>query len=153
MQKVNFTTLIYNIMWYYEDKIFNPEKHSHCNYAGFVYIITDLSNQKKYVGKKLFWKIHKLKPLKGKVNKRHSKRDSDWQDYFGSNEEVKLLVEQSGRERFKREIIRLCKTKGEMTYFEMKEQIDRKVLFDDKYYNEFIGGKIHSKHLKGIENA
>ncbi len=153
MQKVNFTTLIYNIMWYYEDKIFDPEKHSHCNYAGFVYIITDLSNQKKYVGKKLFWKIHKLKPLKGKVNKRHSKRDSDWQDYFGSNEEVKLLVEQSGRERFKREIIRLCKTKGEMTYFEMKEQIDRKVLFDDKYYNEFIGGKIHSKHLKGIENA
>ena len=153
MQKVNFTTLIYNIMWYYEDKIFDPEKHSHCNYAGFVYIITDLSNQKKYVGKKLFWKIHKLKPLKGKVNKRHSKRDSDWQDYFGSNEEVKLLVEQSGRERFKREIIRLCKTKGEMTYFEMKEQIDRKVLFDDKYYNEFIGGKIHSKHVKGIENA
>ena len=140
-------------MWYYEDKIFDPEKHSHHNYAGFVYIITDLSNQKKYVGKKLFWKIHKLKPLKGKVNKRHSKRDSDWQDYFGSNEEVKLLVEQSGKERFKREIIRLCKTKGEMTYFEMKEQIDRKVLFDDKYYNEFIGGKIHSKHLKGIENA
>ena len=78
---------------------------------------------------------------------------TDWQDYFGSNDEVKLLVEQSGRERFKREIIRLCKTKGEMTYFEMKEQIDRKVLFDDKYYNEFIGGKIHSKHLKGIENA
>ncbi len=140
-------------MWYYEDKIFDPEEHSYDNYAGFVYIITDLSNHKKYVGKKLFWKIHKLKPLKGKVNKRHSKRDSDWQDYFGSNDEVKLLVEQSGRERFKREIIRLCKTKGEMTYFEMKEQIDRKVLFDDKYYNEFIGGKIHSKHLKGIENA
>ena len=140
-------------MWYYEDKIFDPKKYSYENYAGFVYIITDLSNNKKYVGKKLFWKVHKLKPFKGKVNKRHSKRDSDWQDYFGSNDEVKLLVEQSGRERFKREIIRLCKTKGEMTYFEMKEQIDRKVLFDDKYYNEFIGGKIHSKHLKGIENA
>ena len=120
-------------MWYYEDKIFDPKKYSYENYAGFVYIITDLSNNKKYVGKKLFWKVHKLKPLKGKVNKRHSKRDSDWQDYFGSNDEVKLLVEQSGRERFKREIIRLCKTKGEMTYFEMKEQIDRKVLFDDKY--------------------
>ena len=140
-------------MWYYEDKIFDPEKHSYQNCAGFVYVITDLSNQKKYIGKKLFWKIEKKRPLKGKVNKRHIKKDSDWQDYFGSNEEVKLLVEQSGRERFKREIIRLCKTKGEMTYFEMKEQIDRKVLFDDKYYNEFIGGKIHSKHLKGIENA
>jgi len=140
-------------MWFIEDKIFDPEEHSYQNYAGFVYVITDLSNQKKYIGKKLFWKIEKKRPLKGKVNKRHIKKDSDWQDYFGSNEEVKLLVEQSGRERFKREIIRLCKTKGEMTYFEMKEQIDRKVLFDDKYYNEFIGGKIHSKHLKGIENA
>ena len=140
-------------MWFIEDKIFDPEEHSYQNYAGFVYVITDLSNQKKYIGKKLFWKIEKKRPLKGKVNKRHIKKDSDWQDYFGSNEQVKLLVEQSGRERFKREIIRLCKTKGEMTYFEMKEQIDRKVLFDDKYYNEFIGGKIHSKHLKGIENA
>ena len=140
-------------MWYYEDKIFEPDEHSYQTYAGFVYVITDLSNQKKYIGKKLFWKVHKLRPLKGKVNKRHFKRDSDWRDYFGSNEEVKLLVEQNGEQRFKREIIRLCKTKGEMTYFEMKEQIDKKVLLDDKYYNEFIGGKIHSKHLKGIENA
>ena len=45
-------------MWYYEDKIFDPEEHSYDKYAGFVYIITDLSNHKKYVGKKLFWKVH-----------------------------------------------------------------------------------------------
>ena len=140
-------------MWFIEDKIFDPEEHSYQNYAGFVYVITDLSNQKKYIGKKLFWKIEKKRPLKGRVNKRHIKKDSDWKDYFGSSETVQMLVEQHGPERFKREIIRLCKTKGEMTYFEMKEQIDKKVLFDDKYYNEFIGGKIHSKHLKGIENA
>ena len=140
-------------MWFIEDKIFDPEEHSYQNYAGFVYVITDLSNQKKYIGKKLFWKIEKKRPLKGRVNKRHIKKDSDWKDYFGSSETVQMLVEQHGRERFKREIIRLCKTKGEMTYFEMKEQIDKKVLFDDKYYNEFIGGKIHAKHLKGIKNA
>ena len=39
------------------------------------------------------------------------------------------------------------------TYFEMKEQFQRDVLFRDDYYNEFIGGKIHSKHLKGIANV
>ena len=136
-------------MWLYEDKIFNPAEYSYENLAGFVYLITDLNNNKKYVGKKNFWKIYKLRPLKGKVNKRHSKRDSDWQTYYGSNEKVKLLVEQEGENRFKREIIKLCKTKGEMTYYEMKEQIDREVLFKEDYYNEFIGGKIHSKHLKG----
>jgi len=135
-------------MWLYEDKIFDPAEHSYESLAGFVYVITDLDNNKKYVGKKNFWKIHKLRPLKGKVNKRHSKRDSDWQTYYGSNDQVKLLVEESGEKRFKREIIRLCKTKGEMTYYEMKEQIDREVLFKQDYYNEFIGGKIHSKHLK-----
>ena len=47
-------------MWYYEDKIFDPEEHSYDNYAGFVYIITDLSNHKKYVGKKLFWKTTRI---------------------------------------------------------------------------------------------
>ena len=114
-------------MWFIEDKIFDPEEHSYQNYAGFVYVITDLSNQKKYIGKKLFWKIEKKRPLKGRVNKRHIKKDSDWKDYFGSSETVQMLVEQHGRERFKRELIRLCKTKGEMTYFEMKEQIDKKV--------------------------
>ena len=136
-------------MWFYEDKIFNPVEYSYENLAGFVYLITDLNNNKKYVGKKNFWKIHKLRPLKGKVNKRHSKKDSDWQTYYGSNEKVKLLVEAEGEKRFKREIIKLCKTKGEMSYYEMKEQIDREVLFKEDYYNEFIGGKIHSKHLKG----
>ena len=136
-------------MWFYEDKIFDPVEYSYENLAGFVYLITDLNNNKKYVGKKNFWKIHKLRPLKGKVNKRHSKKDSDWQTYYGSNEKVKLLVEEEGEKRFKREIIKLCKTKGEMSYYEMKEQIDREVLFKEDYYNEFIGGKIHSKHLKG----
>ena len=57
-------------MWFIEDKIFDPEEHSYQNYAGFVYVITDLSNQKKYIGKKLFWKIEKKRPLKGKVNKK-----------------------------------------------------------------------------------
>lgn len=139
-------------MWLYNEQQFNPAEHDIESLAGFVYLITDLENGKKYVGKKNLWSTRRLPPLKGQKRRRVKKSESDWQDYFGSNEEVKLLVENEGRDRFKREILRLCKSKGEMTYFEMKEQIDREVLFRDDYYNEFIGGKIHSKHLKGMNN-
>ena len=48
-------------MWFYEDKIFDPVEFSYENLAGFVYLITDFNNNKKYVGKKNFWKIHKLR--------------------------------------------------------------------------------------------
>jgi len=140
-------------MWFYNDKEFNPAEYDVDNLAGFVYLITDLKNNKKYVGKKNLWSVRRLPPLKGQKRRRTKKLESDWQNYFGSNEEVKMLVENEGRDRFKREILRLCKSKGEMTYFEMKEQIDREVLFRDDYYNEFIGGKIHSKHLKGLKNV
>jgi hypothetical protein len=74
--------------------------------------------------------------------------------YYGSNEELKLLVENDGPERFSREILRLCETKGLMSYFEAKEQFDREVLFRDEYYNQFIGVKIHASHVKGkIKNV
>lgn len=132
--------------WTYKGQIFTSEEIG--DYVGFVYLITDLSNNKKYVGKKNFWSTRKLPPLKGQKRRRTKKTESDWMDYFGSSEEVKLLVEQNGRQGFKREIIRLCKTKGEMSYFEAKEQFDREVLFRDDYYNAFIGCKIHANHVK-----
>jgi len=138
-------------LWLFENKEFDPADSRIDELAGFVYCITDLNNGKKYVGKKTLWSIRRLKPLKGKTRKRIKKAQSDWMKYYGSNEEVKLLVENDGGERFKREIIRLCKTKGLMNYYEAKEQFDREVLFSDEYYNEFIGCKIHSKHVRGKE--
>ena len=137
--------------WTYNEKSFESEDIG--NYVGFVYLITDVSNGKKYVGKKNFWSTRRLPPLKGKTRKRTVKKESDWKDYFGSSEQVKLLVESHGRDNFKREILHLCNTKGEMSYLEAKEQFDRNVLFSDEYYNEFIGCKIHAKHVKGIQNV
>ena len=137
-------------MWYYEQKEFDETPD---DFQGFVYCITDINNSRKYIGKKNFWKPKILPKTKTRKRRVRTRVESDWRDYFGSNEEVKLLVEEHGAKRFKREILRLCKTKGEMTYFEMKEQFQRDVLFRDDYYNEFIGGKIHSKHLKGIANV
>ena len=132
--------------WIHNEELFEPAQLE--DWAGFVYLITDLDNGKKYIGKKNFWSTRRLPPLKGKTRRRVKKIESDWRSYYGSSEALKLLVEESGGKRFKREIIRLCKTKGEMSYFEAKEQFDREVLFRDDYYNEFIGCKIHSNHVK-----
>jgi hypothetical protein len=131
--------------WHYQGQPFTSDMIG--DNIGFVYQITNLDNGKKYIGKKWFWSTKKLPPLKGKKRKRTVKKESDWQKYYGSSEEVKMLVEQLGAENFKREILRLCKTKGECTYFEAKYQFDFDVLLRDDYYNEFIGCKIHSKHL------
>tara|TARA_R100000081_G_scaffold10468_1_gene4210 strand:- start:96 stop:500 length:405 start_codon:yes stop_codon:yes gene_type:complete len=131
--------------WTYEGQPFTSDMIS--DNVGFVYQITNLQNGKKYIGKKWFWSTKKLPPLKGKKRKRTVKKESDWMKYFGSSEEVKLLVEQHGEDNFQREILRLCKTKGECTYYEAKLQFDFDVLLRDDYYNEFIGCKIHSKHL------
>lgn len=137
-------------MWLYQNQPVSDDVWN--DYVGFVYLITDLHNNKKYVGKKLFNARKKLPPLKGKTRKRTVVKESDWQDYFGSSEEVKQLVETFGRDRFKREILYLCQSKGEMSYLEAKEQFDRKVLLSDEYYNEFIGVKIHSKHVSNLKD-
>tara|TARA_B100000242_G_scaffold253644_1_gene196045 strand:- start:262 stop:438 length:177 start_codon:yes stop_codon:yes gene_type:complete len=58
-------------------------------------------------------------------------------------------VEKNGQDKFKREILKLCKTKGEMSYYEAKLQFENNVLFRDDYFNNFIGCRIHAKHLTG----
>lgn len=134
-------------MWHYQNLEFNPTEDELSEYVGFVYCITERDTGKKYVGKKFFWSTRKLPPLKGQKRKRTVKKQSDWMQYYGSSEELKLLVETKGTEAYYREILRLCKTKGECSYYEAKEQFDRDVLLRDDYYNEFIGCKIHSRHL------
>ncbi len=117
------------------------------NYVGFVYLITNLTNDRKYVGKKLFTK-RKSKQVKGK--KKRFSVESDWQTYYGSNAELLADVELLGTDSFKREILYLCKSKGECSYCEASEQFHRNVLYDTQYYNQWIQCKIHKKHLKKL---
>jgi len=135
-------------MWTYQNKEFTTDDIG--DFVGFVYIITDLTNNKKYVGKKLFQSKRRLPPLKGKIRRRTKIVESDWMDYFGSSDEVKELVESQGRDSFKREILHLCNSKGEMSYLEAKEQFDREVLLSDEYYNGIINCKIHRTHVKKL---
>ena len=137
-------------MWYYRNLPYRPTEDELSEYVGFVYLITERDTGKKYIGKKFFWSTRKLPPLKGQKRKRTDKKQSDWMSYYGSSEEMKLLVETKGHEAYHREILRLCKTKGECSYYEAKEQFDRDVLLREDYYNEFIGLKVHSKHLSKI---
>ena len=135
-------------MWVYNDNQFDdtPEE-----YQGFVYLITELETNKKYIGKKFFWKPKTLPKTKTRKRRVKTRVESDWRSYYGSSKEVQELVEDKGSDSLKREILRLCRTKGECSYFEAKYQFENDVLLRDDFYNEFIGCKIHSKHLKEVK--
>lgn len=133
-------------MWYYKGEPFTSEMIE--DNVGFVYIITDTETGLKYIGKKTLISKRKLHPLKGKTRKRTKIVESDWQDYYSSSDLINSLVEQHGSERFHREIIKLCKTKGELSYYEAKEQFDREVLFKpEEFMNGIIQCRIHRNHV------
>jgi hypothetical protein len=109
---------------------------------GFVYLITNLQTNQKYIGKKLAQFKKTRPPLKGKTRKRRTTVESDWRDYWGSSEHLQADVEQLGADQFTREILYFCETKGEMSYLEAKEQFDRRVLETDEYYNGIINVRV-----------
>jgi len=132
--------------WYYKDKPFTSDMIE--DNVGFVYEITDLSNDKKYIGKKGLVSKRKLPPLKGQKRRRVKIIETDWQDYTGSNDVLNQLVEEYGIEKFYREILHLCKSKSEMSYYEARLQFETDCLLKpEEYYNEFIGCKINRRHL------
>jgi hypothetical protein len=114
-------------------------------YVGFVYCITNLTNGKKYIGKKNFWRTKKLPPLKGKKNKRHSKVETDWRQYYGSCNKLLKDVEELGEDNFKREIIECHTCKFDLAYAEAQHQFDLRVLFSNDYYNEIINIRLRKR--------
>jgi hypothetical protein len=138
--------------WYYQNTIVEtlPEI---C--IGFVYCITNNITGRKYIGKKLSkfskttYKTVKLKNGTKKKKRIKSKIDSDWREYYGSNDQLNKDVEQIGRENFHREIIYYCTSKAECSYIEAREQFSRRVLESDDYYNGQIAVRVHGSHIKG----
>jgi Putative endonuclease segE, GIY-YIG domain len=139
--------------WYYQDQLIEhlPEE---C--VGFVYLITNITTGRKYIGKKLAkfsktsYKTVKLKNGTKKKKKIRSKIDSDWRDYYGSNVELSKDVEQLGKENFRRDILFYCTSKAQCSYIETREQFTHKVLESKDYYNGQISVRVHGSHiLKG----
>ena len=131
-------------MWTYQEKPIDelPE-----DVVGFVYQITNTTNDRMYIGKKLAKFKRSRRPLKGRKNKRRYKVDSDWQEYYGSSDELTFDIKKLGKEYFKREILFYCYSKAELNYVEAREQFARKVLESDNYYNGHIRVRVHGKGI------
>ena len=121
--------------------------------VGFVYLITNITNERKYIGKKLAkfskttYKTVKLKNGTKKKKKIRTKVDSDWRDYYGSSPNLQTDIDTLGKENFTREILFYCTSKAECSYVEAREQFSRKVLESDEYYNGHIQVRVHGSHI------
>src|SRR6056300_1170119 len=139
--------------WIYQGLPFNPdepftfERYGN-DWYGFVYCITNRGTAKKYIGKKFFWSAKTLPITKTRKRRKKLKVESDWRTYYGSNKHLQQDVEKMGEDFFHREILHLCKTKGECAYLETKEQFEREVLLSEKYYNGIINCRIGTNSVK-----
>ena len=138
--------------WLYEGKPYNPpEEFSTDDYWAFVYLITNRATAQKYIGKKFFWSKKVLPKTKSRKRRKITYVESDWRTYYGSNRVLNEEREQAGNDMYYRQILHLCKTKGECAYMEAKEQFDREVLLTEDYYNGIISCKIGGQTVKTLK--
>ena len=140
--------------WFYKNE---PVNEVDPLFIGFVYVISNVIDGRKYFGKKklTFAKTSirtvKLKNGTKKKKKIRSNVPSDWDTYYGSSEELKADVVKFGKENFTREILRFCKTLTELAYYEAKIQFETDcLLYPDKYYNAWIMCRTRRDHLLKI---
>ena len=135
-----------DMQWIYKNQ---PVEQLPDDCVGFVYIITNTVSGRMYVGKKLArfkttrYKMHTQKNGKKVRKKIRGAVASDWQEYYGSSDQLNRDVALLGRDRFQREILYYCRSKAECNYIEAREQFSRKVLESDQYYNGHIRVRVH----------
>ena len=133
----------YENPWLYDGKIFESEDIN--DYFGFCYILTDLENDKQYIGRKYFYSIRKKKGIRKRV-----RSESDWKSYYSSSKKIQQIVQESGPNRFKREILSLYIKKGQVNYNETKLLFNHNVLEavnhrgEKLYYNDNIMNRYFS---------
>lgn len=118
--------LIMKSHWTFKDNIDSTQ-------FGFVYIITNRLNYKKYIGCKQF----RFKRGKTFI-------ESDWQTYTGSNKTLNKDIKDAGKDKFSFNIIKLCQSKIELKYQECVEIISANAIFSNNFYNEFISLKLRN---------
>lgn len=113
-----------------------------------MYLITNITNGKKYIGKKEFYKTIKRPPLKGKKKKRVSVVFTDWKTYTGSSN--KLNEDIANGDIIRKDILKLVTSKSSGTYYELKHQMKSDALFRDDYYNQIINIRLSSVCIANI---
>ena len=142
------TDIYYENPWFYNDKPFTSTDIG--DYFGFVYLITNKSNGRRYIGRKYLWQFRTPKGKKRKV-----KSESDWKNYYGSCPELKEDIIKFGRENFSRTILSLHKTKGKTNFEETRQLFTNGVLTESldngvpAYYNSNILNRYFRKDYYG----
>ena len=133
----------YENPWLYDDKPFVSDDIG--DYFGFVYLITNKSNLRRYIGRKYFWSFRKPKGKKRKV-----KQESDWKKYYGSCPELKEDILKYGRENFSRTILSLHKTAGKTNFEETRQLFVNGVLTEslDKGIPAFYNSNILNRYFR-----
>ena len=129
-------------MWLYNDIEFTEQDIG--DYFGFVYLIENLIDNRRYIGKKFFTRAG-TKQIKGK--KKKVRLSSGWSNYWSSSKELQEDVKKLGEENFTRRILYLCKSRSECSYRETKEIFIRDALLSENYYNSWVSCKIHKAHV------
>lgn len=136
--------------WFYEGKEFGYDdfvEKTEKGFIGFVYCTTDLKSGNKYIGKKEFFRKKILPVTKTRKRRKHTRVESNWQDYYGSSPMIMEKVSLGDTDRFARTILLFGKTKGDLSYLEAKMQFDHDVLAKDSYINGIINCRISKSHL------
>lgn len=126
--------------------------------VGFIYKITNIKTGKFYIGRKSLYSNQKKKLTKtelaemlGPGRKPSSKivtKESDWQSYWGSNKLLLAEIKEEGTTFFRKEILKFCFNKKQMTYWELHFQCVYEVLISEKSYNDNILAKFFRKDLE-----
>ena len=138
----------YENPWIYNGKPFTSSDIG--DYFGFVYLIANKSNQRKYIGRKYLWQFRTPKGKKRKV-----KSESNWKEYYGSCPELKEDIDKFGRENFSRTILSLHKTKGKTNFEETRQLFNNNVLTESldtgvpAFYNSNILNRYFRKDYYG----
>ena len=130
--------------WLYNNKEVSSVEDMPENTVGFIYKITNTKTNEYYIGKKQIYQKRTLPPLKGKKRKRKVIKESKWQSYRSSNGLVKTWND----DIVKLEILRFCKSKKSLTYYELQEQFSHDVLADPLSKNDNLLGKFFRKDLE-----
>lgn len=135
----------YECPWMFKGKAFESEDIKK-GYFSFIYLITDLKNNKRYIGQKMFFT---KKPVtKNKVTKKVTV-ESDWKKYFSSSETIKSMVAEHGSDNLVREIIYICASKGQANYLETKLQFELGCLENNSlWYNGIVNCRVNHSHVK-----
>ncbi len=131
------------------------------NCIGFIYKITNIKTGKFYIGRKSLFSTTKKKLTKVEIAEQSGPgrkpttkmvtKESNWQDYWGSNKILLQEIKDGGSEAFRKEILKFCFNKKQLTYWELHYQCVNEVLTSDKSYNDNILAKFFRKDLVASE--